>query len=191
MSKLAAFELAIEEKGGEDAFFDRLAEAENLEDLAREYGASLRTVNLWKNATDERRAAWDEALNVSSHVLAADAKRILDKLHERHTPEPGGRPKERLESSWVALAQARATQRMKLAAARNPAAYGERPQVQVNTQINLGELHLQALRARGSMAHATAQVAPGTSKMLGAGSGPEIESGNIVEYSSQNDEDAA
>lgn len=150
-SKLEELERKIEEMGGEDAFFDRLATTDDLEEIARAYQTSLRTLDQWRKANDERRAAWNESLEVSSHALAAEAKGILDKLHDRHTPEPGGRPKERLESSWVALAQARANQRMKLAAARNPGAYSDRPQVTVNNSVNFASLHLDALRARGSM----------------------------------------
>lgn len=161
-SKLEQLEAAIEAQGGPDAFFDRLASTEDLEEIARFYGASLRTVNEWRKATQERQDAWSEALEVSSHALAAEGKRIMDHLHAKHSGlDAQNRPKERLESAWVAMESKRSDQRMKLAAARNPAAYGERPQVQINQQFNLGALHLEALKAAGSM-----------SKAIEAGNGP-------------------
>lgn len=147
MSKLEAFEGEIEARGGEEAFFDRLASTEDLAEIAREYGASLRTVYVWRKASEARLEAWNEALRVSGDAFASESRRLLRELHEQ-TRLPRA---ERLESAKVALVTARATNSMKIAAARNPQSWGERPQVQVNTQINLGSLHLEALKAKGSM----------------------------------------
>lgn len=148
MNKLEALEATIAERGGEDALWDRLASTEDIVDLAREYGTTLRTLNAWKNKSDDRRTSWDEALQISAHAFAAEGKAILDELHTKANKKYA----DRLESAHVALATARANQRLKLAAARNPAAYGERPQVQVNASFNIQQLHLEALKAKGSMA---------------------------------------
>lgn len=146
MGKIEAFERVLEERGGEDPFFDRLASTDSLEDIARDYGTTIRTLQLWKNQNDDRRSEWDKAMVASGHALAAEGRKILDDLYARTQVHRA----ERLESAHVALATARSNQRMKLAAARNPE-YSDKPTVQVNQQFNIGRMHLEALKAGGSV----------------------------------------
>ncbi len=145
-SKVEAVAEALARKpGGIEWLFDQIAAFREIGDIAKELGCTPRALYRFRDEDEDRKAEWSAALRVSGDVSAAEGKEILDKL--------AGKSKygsARLESAEVALATARARDRMKIAAARNPEAWGERQPAPVVT-LNIGSLHLDALKAHGSV----------------------------------------
>jgi len=140
---VADVERALEGVGGPEWLWERLAGLSDLDALAEELGVGLRALYRWKDSTAERAAEWDACLTASADAYAADAFAILDDLASSPL---------RIESAQVALATARAKARERVAAIRNAAAWGEKPQTAVQVNVDLGQLHLEALKASGSMA---------------------------------------
>lgn len=131
---------AIEECGGEEYIWERVADGDSMKTIAQSLGFSRGLLYKWINRDKERRRAkLKEARELSADAHAEDAGEVLDDLSE----QPG------VTSAEVQLANARANYRKWLAGVRNREEYGERQQAGIT--VNVGSLHLDALRAAGSM----------------------------------------
>lgn len=130
---------AILNEVGQEAILDLVAEGKFLRQIAERYGVGLRTLQEWLNESDERRAAYQAARELSAEAAAEKAERILSDAKKNATTMP-----------QVALAKERAKHYRWLAKVRNRNAYGEQPAgVNVNFHAHIGKLHLDALRRVG------------------------------------------
>ena len=136
----------VEREWGGDAFIlDQVANGVSIRKIAEGielpgYGPISRgMVYDWKKRGGEPRAkAWREAMRLSGHAHAEDAGDILDDLKDTIPSAPE-----------VNLARSRSNYRTWLAGKRNDQ-YAEK-QANVQIALNVGELHLDALRKRGHM----------------------------------------
>lgn len=140
ISWLAAKAKALgEEVTPESIVLDRLAEGETLKSIAEDIGAELGIVFVpavlqrWLCATPAGKAAYLEARKAASHVWADEAKQIADDVDE--------------DRDAIAKARLQIDQRNLLASKYNRETFGN-DAAQVNVQINMGQLHLDALRRR-------------------------------------------
>lgn len=116
-----------------------IADGEPIWKIGEAYGLSRRSVQKWRDAGgEERRARWDAALRDSAHAHAEAAERILA---EGRNPE---------NTAQAQMTKALADLRWKLASVRDRAAYGDTPAA-VNVNLDIGQLHLDALRRHGHM----------------------------------------
>lgn len=128
---------ALDETGEADVF-TRVADGDTMAAIAADHGITRQTVYAWiKAGGPERQAAFDAARRVSAEVAVEEAQQILDDAENVDT------------AAKASIARARSDFRRWLASVRDRSTYGEKG-VQVNVGINLGALHLDALRARGS-----------------------------------------
>lgn len=145
---LRALERYIEERGGDTFIFDRIADGESIGKIAKTITLPGQTqpisrpfLYIWRNkGGDERRKGWALAMEASADSAAEDAGDILDELAEE-TFDPS--------SGQVSLARARSEYRRWVASVRNKEKYGD-AKSEVNVNLSLGDLHLDALRKFGS-----------------------------------------
>jgi transposase-like protein len=139
--RLTALEKAIERHGGDDdAVFARIADGELIQEIAASFGASAGLLRSWRNAGgQERRAKWAEAMRESAESHAEKSISIADELTDVAI----------LTSADVSSAKLRSEQRRWMAMVRDRETFGEQRGPMV--QIQIGELHLDALRQRGRM----------------------------------------
>jgi hypothetical protein len=141
---MAALEAAIAEAGGEDAVFERLADGERVRDIMRSFGWSRPFFYQWLDHgaanKERRRAKYALAKRASAEAYAEDAGAILDDLAEQPVGE--------ITPALVALSGKRADYRKWVAGMRNPEEFGDKA---AGLTVNIGTLHLDALRQVGSM----------------------------------------
>jgi transposase-like protein len=143
--KRAAFAAEIEAAGGDGVILDRLRSGETVKAIADTYGVSRGMIYLWKKMGGESRAdAWEEARKDSAEALLEDAGEILDALavpgENGEAPDPS--------NAQVSVARERAGHRRYLAEKFNREAFGDRGGA--GGVVVLGDLHLEALRSRGT-----------------------------------------
>ena len=128
---------------GEAVVFERIAAAETVGKVAAAFGVSRSSFYGWvKQGGDERRATFEDARRQSADAHAENAVKILDEASSDSTAE-------------VTLARAQSDVRKWLATCFNRAQYGDPGvSVKVNNALNLGQLHLDALKANGMVMHA-------------------------------------
>lgn len=102
-------------------------------------------VGAWMNADPKRKAALAEARKQSAPILAEQAMEILDDVDE--------------DRDAIAKAKAQADLRTWLASKYDRQTFGN-DAAQVNVQLNLGQLHLDALRQRAAITATTAPMLP-------------------------------
>ena len=132
----AAFVLKqIEERGGWDvAVFERVANAETQTAIAQSYGISQGFLSRLIHKDPERIRAFLEAKKLAATLYAEDAMSIADNV-----------PADRDE---ISKARERISVRRWLASSWDREQYGEvQSDINVNV-LNLGEIHLEALRHR-------------------------------------------
>lgn len=132
----------IEELGGDDWFFSMVGEGTPLREIAEEVGCSRGYLYVWldqRPTKEERRARYRAARRRSAEALEEEGREVLDDL-------AGDRG---VSSAEVSLARSRANYRQWQAKVRDREQYGDRPGVEVN--LSVGDLHLGALKAHGSM----------------------------------------
>ena len=123
----------------EEAFFSRVREAKTMLEIATELGVSKTALYCWLDAGEGRRDALDKARKAAASELAEQAGQVLDELVDD----------EDLTAPKVQLATQRSGFKRWLAGKWDDR-FSDRPAgVQVN--IGIGELHLDALRVRGSL----------------------------------------
>jgi transposase len=143
---LRKLEQLIERSGGDAFILDQIADGLSVAKVARKielpgHGPVSRGMLYdWRNrGGDERRKGWDLAMKASGHPLAEDAGEILEELAEGLAPS----------APEVQLARARSNYKTWLAGIRNEA-YAEKKS-DIKVELNVGALHLDALRKRGHM----------------------------------------
>lgn len=130
----------IEAAGGDEWVFDLVAAGVPFYRVAERLGVSDDVLRVWvRRGGEKRKEAYQRARKESADALADKGGRILDELAE------GGRI---VTSPEVALAQARANYRLKLAEAFDRDTFGNKPVAAL--QFNVGTLHLGALQAAGA-----------------------------------------
>lgn len=158
---LQALELKIEGLGGEDAaVFEPLADGASLGTIAAELGVSRPYMYVWrdhKEHRERRREKWELAMKLSASTHAELAGEVLEKLAAKGV----------ITNADVNLAKARSEYRRWLAGKRDPEAFGDK-QEQVQVNVSIGQLHLDALRARGSMHKVAAELPGASARMLPA-----------------------
>lgn len=137
--KLQLFSQTIEGLGGDDWFFDQVAGCTPMQKIAEQVGCSRPQLYAWMNDKPGRRERYKEAQKVAAAGYAEDSASVLDDLD--------GRP---IEPVHVQLARARSDQKWKMATVLDRETYGEN-KAGLNVTIDIGQLHLDALRAKGSM----------------------------------------
>lgn len=153
-SRAEKFDEYLTEHDLEDEPFRILAEGRPVREIAERFKGfipdepdfpSRSWIYMWVGAGgDERRRKWDRAKEIASHSILEDVdEEIWD-----------ANPMSGAEVSHLRLKAARAEARAK---AFNPDVYGDRPP-ETNVNLNVGQLHLDALKAHGSMAEPDQQV---------------------------------
>ncbi len=125
---------------GEDSLLERVAAGATIKTVAADLGVSRGQIYNWVKAGGEaREEKFRAARTLSADAMADDALEILDALP--------GQPL--LTNAQVQAGTARANYRRWLASVRNREEYGEK--AGVNVSVNIGQLHLDALKAAGHM----------------------------------------
>ena len=131
---------SIESLGGDEWFFGRIINGDSMASIAETLECSRPLLYQWLDLKrDERRAALTEARRLAADAYVEDGQGILDRLAGTDAT-----------SSEVSLAIARAKYRQWRASRYNRELYGE-PRTGVDLSISIGQLHLDALRAKGAM----------------------------------------
>lgn len=140
----------IDKAGGDEHIFDQIIAGKTIGAIMAEFEVSRQMFYDWLRAGgDGRKKAYNDAKILSSHALAEEGMEILDRLAD---PDGDGTGRVTpLETSEVTLARARADYRRYLAAVRNRGEYGKDQEAAVQVNVNVGDLHLDALRHHGSL----------------------------------------
>ena len=131
----------IADLGGEDWVFDQIAAAEPMKDIAGHFTNpetnqpySRQMVYAWIHAGGpERERKWEDAKEVAAHIYAEQAGEVLDESRA-------------ITSAEASLVKARSEYRKWLAQKFNRKTYGD-DKAGVDINLNIGQLHLDALRA--------------------------------------------
>ena len=128
----------IEADGGSSAVIDRVADGETMVDIAKEYNVSRSTLMRWVKKDEARHDAYKLAKSESADALVEEAGEILDDASTKSGPD-------------VQKARSRAEHRRWVASKRDRAQYGDDAKALVAVNLDLGSLHLDALRQVGHM----------------------------------------
>lgn len=141
--KRMAFYAYVDEHGLEDEIFEWIASGESPERIARKLGTSRRMLYHWRDQEghkEERQKRWSEAMAASGDAHVERARALLQR-----TVRKGGA----VTSPHVSAVSSLVNFEKWLAGVKNPAKYGEKSAATVN--VNIGQLHLDALRLKGNM----------------------------------------
>jgi hypothetical protein len=134
---LQSLAAAIEKVGGDDHIFDQIADGAPMRKIAEPFGYSRQMIYAWIHmGGPEREKRWEEAKQTAAHALVEDAGDILD----------AARPVTSAEASHL---KARVEHKRWLASVFNRKVYGD-DSGKIDVNLNIGQLHLDALRAAGS-----------------------------------------
>lgn len=126
-----ALEKKIEELGGIEFVSAHIAQGMTIGRLAEFIECSRPMLSFWINQTDERKEAVLRAKKLKAEFLAEQAVDIADQADE-------------LSNGGVNKARLQVDVRKWMAAKLDPEGFGEQKQASVN--INIGDLHLDALK---------------------------------------------
>ena len=129
------------EVDGELEIMERVGAGETSKSIAESYGVSYELLRRWLNLHPERRRAYDAAKADSADALVEEAGEILDDADAESGPS-------------VQKAKSRAEHRRWLASKRDRQQYGDDAKANVQVNVDLSSLHLDALREVGHMDHA-------------------------------------
>jgi transposase-like protein len=129
------FEKMIAGTGGDHVVFSRIASGETIASIAKSFGRDRDTVYRWLNI-EERRRAWEDAKRASADALVEAGLEIIDDPTAGET------------TARVQHAKSRAEYRRWLASCRSEEYRDHNSPV---VQLNIQQLHLDALRKLGSM----------------------------------------
>jgi hypothetical protein len=141
---LRELERYVESNGGDSFVLDRIAAGESVGRIAKsitlpKHGPISRPLlYAWRNRGDERRKGWALAMKASAEALSEDAGDCWDVLSEDPT------------SAQVAKARGMSEYKRWLASVRDRDAFGSSSGA-VSVNLNVGSLHLDALRQVGHM----------------------------------------
>ena len=131
--------VAALDDAGEDEIFARVASGEPIGRISQDYGLSRDVFYKWvKRGGSTREAAMAEARSQSAHAHAEIAGEILEVAKSPKT------------TGEAQIAKARADHHRWFAERFGRDTYGDTG-AQVNVQLDIGKLHLEALMAHGSM----------------------------------------
>lgn len=133
---LTEMERQIAEQGGDDVIFDRVAAADAIKDIMADYGRDRTFFYRWLKNGEGRKEAYEAAKKLSAHALVEDGMDLLDN-GLAYTPAD------------VSRLQHRANYRKWLAGVRSRDEYGDAPQGKIDINLQIGQLHLDALRQAG------------------------------------------
>jgi hypothetical protein len=136
--KWNAFLAEVEKRGGEDPILERVEAGETLKEIGLDYGVSRSTMYRWTAVTDERKARYQDARKIAAGALVEEAIEILD---EASIDSKAG----------VQKAKAQADIRRWVAGRYDKETFGDDPKGPT-VQVNIGALHLDALRQHASPA---------------------------------------
>ena len=128
--KMRKLEADIEERGGEQWFFDQIADGIKWADIAAELGVSRPMLYKWLQRKDGRQEALREARRLTAMSFADDGLQILDTADPR----------------TANLAKARAAYRQWLAERFDRESFAQKASTEVNVQIDARQLHLTAIQ---------------------------------------------
>ena len=130
---------AIEKAGGDDVIFDQIASGVKMKAIMDPFGYSRQMIYAWiKRGGPERHERWQEAKEMAAHALVDEAGDILDADGVVVT-----------SSAQASMLKSRAEHRRWLAGVYNRKEYGDETG-KIDVQLNIGALHLDALRAGGT-----------------------------------------
>jgi len=132
-------ERTVAEKGGDEWVWTMIADGKAMSEVAEAMGCSRPYVYMWMDAKEGRRAAYEDAKVLSAVAKEEEGQAILDDL--------AGEPD--LSAPAVSLALARSNYRKWQATLRDRATYADKPAAGLELTLNVGALHLDALRMRG------------------------------------------
>ena len=144
---LRALTRYVTEHGGDTFVLDQLADGVSVGKVAAAisltgHGTISRPMLYkWRDQSDERTRGWAAAMKDAAHAHAEDAGQVWDDLPEDPT------------TGQVATARGKSEYKRWLATVKNRSEYGPPAASGVNVTFNLGELHVEALRAHGNMDH--------------------------------------
>lgn len=121
-----------------DEIFDAIARCKKYEDIAHDLGVSVRLLYLWL-AEDAQRSRRDTALQQAANVWLERAADALRSAREDREITP----------AQASVLREYATHCRWMASKFHRARFGDGPQVHVNAALDLGALHLDALRTSG------------------------------------------
>ena len=133
----AQLDAILSEQGGEDVIFDRIAAGERFRDIAATYNLTRQALHNWLNAgPPERRAKYDAARKAAGHAYVEKAEDVLvDAATDRG-----------LDTAHATIARERSNFYRWLAGKLNRD-FSDDNAVAVNVNVDLGRMHLDALRA--------------------------------------------
>lgn len=142
----------------EEEIFERLAAGEFVTNLCRDYLQSAYedagkgepnnyTFYSWLDAAPGRRERFDRVREAAADALAEESVRIVDEAREDGVAS----------TAEATLAKEQGRARRWIASKLNRAKYGDNPNAGVNVNLDIGALHLEALREAGSMELAPAR----------------------------------
>lgn len=140
-----AIELGVErgeELGPLDYIYDRVSSGTTMRDLTLEVGkacghnlaASSGILTNWVNSTPDGQEMLRRARANAAHILAEEAGDIIDEADD--------------SKLGLMRAKLKVEQHRWLAGKWNRRDYGEQPQVQINNNLDIGQLHIDAMRQR-------------------------------------------
>lgn len=136
----------IDSLGGDDWVFSRMADGQSVGAIAAELAPLMstkscdrRNLYFWRDRKEGRAAEWTASMKAAGSAYAEQGGKILDDLANQGT----------FGAQDVTLAAKRAEWRMKMAGALDRETFGDAPAVSLT--VDIGQLHLEALRAKGSM----------------------------------------
>jgi hypothetical protein len=136
--QLQTLEALIAQRGGEDWLFDQLAER-SVGKVARDLGYSRQMLYDWRDASEQRAQRWKRCKDIRSDVALDEGDEIMENLASIENPTP----------AQVQQANSVANWKRELAKMLNPAEYSDKQQ---SITLNIGSLHLDALRAASQRA---------------------------------------
>lgn len=143
--KLRAFRLRMDEidaSGGMEWFMERIADGRTMQSIADELECSRGMLYLWLKCDPKRHEEFREARQLSAYAHAENALIMADEAdNPLHSP----------------LVRERCQHRRWMAEKANPVDFGKQNGPQV--QINIGELHLDALKAANPVAALPGEIA--------------------------------
>lgn len=135
--KLRAFRTKMDkfdESGGMEWFLERIADGETMQAIAKEIGCSRGLLYMWLKTDPEKQEQFRQAREMSAHAHAEDALQMAD---------------EAMNPVMAPLVRERVQHRRWMAEKFNKQEYGKQNDPAI--QINIGELHLEALKAANPM----------------------------------------
>lgn len=130
----------IEDQGGNSVIFDRIADGDTISKIASDWDVSRRMIYDWIHLDADREREWAQAKRMSADALVDKAAEALERAPGTPT------------NADVSLIDKKVNFNKWLAGKRDADQYGEKDKAGVEVTLNLNELHMTALRERGSMA---------------------------------------